>query len=86
MSFTRITLENMSDFSIDYILNRAGVNSCITMPERIKTESNTFEPINYHVPMFDWLQYTRYKPPRLQSKCRHLIKVSVDQNQNILKI
>lgn len=58
----------MSDFSIDYILNRAGMNSCLTIPERIKREDNSFEPINYHMPMFDWLQYTRYKPPKLQSK------------------
>ncbi|KAL5283774.1 hypothetical protein ACFFRR_006195 [Megaselia abdita] len=60
----------MSDFSIDYILNRAGVNSCITIPDRIKHEDNSFEPINYRMPMFDWLQYTRYKPPRLQRPMR----------------
>lgn len=67
-----------SDFSIDHILNKAGVKDaygyCIT---DFSVHSNI--GVQYHaqsdhnecntlVPMLNWLQYTRYRPPKLPSK------------------
>ena len=87
----------MSDFSIDYILNRAGqqyigTNASLSILQRIKMNGN-LQHLNqeqrHHpyadcaprndlehkmdtnfetLPMFDWLQYTRYHPPKLPSK------------------
>lgn len=96
----------MSDFTIDYILHRAGeryvgTNASIGIMERIKLEQQhrrqreayetyqagvavelanmaagvvdaTMGAFNgesvAQMPMFDWLQYTRYHPPRLPRK------------------
>lgn len=96
----------MSEFSIDYILHRAGerysgTNASIAILERIKLEEEqrrqqaayetyqsgvavelaniaagvvdaTMSAFNREsvaqMPMFDWLQYTRYHPPRLPRK------------------
>ncbi|XP_028901670.2 homeobox protein MSH-D [Zeugodacus cucurbitae] len=99
----------MSDFSIDYILHRAGeryigTNASIGIVERIKLEeqhrrqrgaydtyqsgvavelanmaagvvdAHTLGAFNHErvaqMPMFDWLQYTRYHPPRLPRSLR----------------
>lgn len=63
-----------SDFSIDHILNRAGnVNlRCDTIRPRINLsdECNEFKHnfTNECLPMFSWLNYTRYKPPKFSSK------------------
>ncbi|XP_018784564.1 PREDICTED: homeobox protein GHOX-7 [Bactrocera latifrons] len=101
----------MSDFSIDYILHRAGeryigTNASIGIVERIKLEEQhrrqreayetyqagvavelanmaagvvdaTMSAFNNEsvaqMPMFDWLQYTRYHPPRLPRTLRQPI-------------
>ncbi|XP_054726343.1 homeobox protein MSX-2 [Anastrepha obliqua] len=98
----------MSDFSINYILHRAGeryigTNASVSIVERIKLEEqhrrqqNDFKTYNAAVamevasiaanvvdttldgfsnrsvgqmPMFDWLQYSRYHPPRLPRTLR----------------
>lgn len=70
-----------SDFSIDHILNRAGNrnNKCdnLIMNKNLlyhnyNTESNSSDESNSYpnnfTPMFSWLQYTRYRPPKLPSK------------------
>lgn len=63
-----------SDFSIDHILNRAG--------NRMQCDSNINSNIYRNcsgfngeesgfsrcTPMFSWLQYTRYRPPKLPSE------------------
>ncbi|KAH8418063.1 hypothetical protein KR222_011403 [Zaprionus bogoriensis] len=83
----------MSDFSIDYILNRAGdryvgTNASAGILQRVRCSLPM--PLAYHpyahaarkeslsssppapptleegqLPMYDWLQYTRYHPPKL---------------------
>ncbi|XP_036324924.1 homeobox protein GHOX-7 [Rhagoletis pomonella] len=99
----------MSDFSIDYILNRAGeryigTNASICIADRIKLEQqhryqqeafNNYNSVAAmemasiaaaggvdatiagfnnasveQIPMFDWLHYTRYHPPRLPRNLR----------------
>ncbi|XP_017476389.1 PREDICTED: homeobox protein MSH-C [Rhagoletis zephyria] len=85
----------MSDFSIDYILNRAGeryigTNASICIADRIKLEQqhryqqeafNNYNSVaamemasiaaaGVQIPMFDWLHYTRYHPPRLPRNLR----------------
>ncbi|XP_055373717.1 homeobox protein MSX-1 [Condylostylus longicornis] len=52
----------ISDFSIDHILNRAGENFCGTNNSNINTCTNLMLRT---APIFDWLQYTRYRPPKL---------------------
>ncbi|XP_004536091.1 homeobox protein MSH-C [Ceratitis capitata] len=99
----------MSDFSIDYILHRAGdryvgTNASIGIVQRMKLEEQhrrqqqalkayhstvaaemvnianigvmdatmsgfSHEPLP-QIPMFDWLHYTRYHPPRLPRNLR----------------
>lgn len=67
-----------SDFSIDHILNKAGVkdtyNFCIAdfsvhnkVGGQYGAQSN-HNVCNTFVPMLNWLQYTRYRPPKLPSK------------------
>lgn len=72
-----------SDFSIDHILNRAGTQNNMKCDNLIvnknlfhnyhnnaecttSDESNNFTNC---APMLSWLQYTRYRPPKLPSKC-----------------
>ncbi|EDW24691.1 GL24283 [Drosophila persimilis] len=83
----------MSEFSIDYILNRAGdryigTNASVGVLQRIRA-SIPFHPYAHpgykeqrgsppavvaleegHLPMYDWLQYTRYHPPKLPRALR----------------
>ncbi|XP_055904785.1 homeobox protein MSX-1 [Eupeodes corollae] len=82
----------MTDFTIDYILNRAGAkyvgtNFCMGLSDRIKLKTESPEKCD-HFPaemlqnhlhqesqqqqhlMFDWLQYTRYHPPKLPRSFR----------------
>ncbi|XP_020799570.1 homeobox protein MSX-2 [Drosophila serrata] len=75
----------MSDFSIEYILNRAGdryvgTNASLGVIQRLRG-SLPFHPYAGYptkelrasppaaeeakVPVYDWLQYTRYHPPKL---------------------
>lgn len=84
----------MSDFSIDYILHRAGDRYLGTnyslglfhslhrfLPLDASTDSRqllhnqppaptlyTINSLPGAAPVFDWLQYTRYHPPKLPSK------------------
>ncbi|XP_063704352.1 homeobox protein MSH-D [Culicoides brevitarsis] len=51
--------QKISDFSIDHILNRAGKSD--NFLEKLEQKSQNFE----QTPVFDWLYYTRYHPPRL---------------------
>lgn len=66
-----------SDFSIDHILNRAGDNivehKFNGSFEIMKFENNPINEMNNfyienttnYAPILDWLQYTRYHPPKL---------------------
>ncbi|XP_017074569.1 homeobox protein GHOX-7 [Drosophila eugracilis] len=78
----------MSDFSIEYILNRAGeryvgTNASLGVLQRVRA-SLPFHPyaqpsysivkepqdsppasVEAQIPVYDWLQYTRYHPPKL---------------------
>ncbi|XP_055852148.1 homeobox protein MSX-1 [Episyrphus balteatus] len=89
-NYFKFGITNMTDFSIDYILNRAGekymgTNFSISLSDRIKlkTESpehcghfktgvlqNQAQEIQQQNLMFDWLQYTRYHPPKLPRSFR----------------
>lgn len=88
----------MSDFSIDYILNRAGdryvgTNASLGVLQRLRgcqPVSLQYHPYAHaavrkesmsastppcmddagHLPMYDWLQYTRYHPPKLPRALR----------------
>lgn len=53
-----------SDFSIDYLLNRAGSETCKSV-----TECDSCPKINMTKSelQLDWLNYTRYHPPKIQS-------------------
>ncbi|KAH8315187.1 hypothetical protein KR074_003341 [Drosophila pseudoananassae] len=83
----------MSDFSIDYILNRAGdrymgTNASLGVLQRLRG-SLPFHPYAFQsakevkvrasppsapedgqLPIYDWLQYTRYHPPKLPRALR----------------
>ncbi|KAG4075712.1 hypothetical protein HA402_003537 [Bradysia odoriphaga] len=57
-----------SNFSIDHILNKAGENisNCCTINEANVLEENFANKYSSELmPMFSWLQYTRYRPPKL---------------------
>lgn len=70
-------LLKQSDFSINYILNSAGetinnninnkndYDQCCSTSSTISVRKNLKEDLR---PTFTWLQYTRYKPPKLSSK------------------
>lgn len=72
-----------SDFSIDHILNSAGStkdSKCMTNYKKspMRDMRKMYDEANgcflmdnnshQFPPILDWLQYTRYKPPRLPSK------------------
>ncbi len=60
-----------SNFSIDHILNKAGENisNCCKISEtNVLDERFTNKYSNELLPMFSWLQYTRYRPPKLTRK------------------
>ncbi|ALC46717.1 CG15696 [Drosophila busckii] len=81
----------MSDFSIDYILNRAGnkyvgTNASVGILQRLRlnlafhpyappTAKQSSPPApslaeDHQLPLYDWLQYTRYHPPKLPRALR----------------
>ncbi|EDV91119.1 homeobox protein MSH-C [Drosophila grimshawi] len=79
----------MSDFSIDYILNRAGdrfvgTNASVGILQRLGVSlAHRYHPYGHREtspvaplenagagPMYDWLQYTRYHPPKLPRALR----------------
>uniref|UniRef100_A0A6P4F472 Homeobox protein MSX-2 n=1 Tax=Drosophila rhopaloa TaxID=1041015 RepID=A0A6P4F472_DRORH len=83
----------MSDFSIEYILNRAGdryvgTNASVGVLQRLRASLpfHPYAPPSYsskapprgsppavaecQVPVYDWLQYTRYHPPKLPRALR----------------
>lgn len=101
------SISEMSDFSIEYILNRAGdkysgTNGSMGIARREKSphfhpyhnlslDNREVEQQKYELlpgfqtnhqaqqfleqfPVLDWLQYTRYHPPKLQSKLKTLSK------------
>jgi hypothetical protein len=54
-----------SDFSIDHILNRAGEQN----DRFLRNSDISFENLQQmDQPIFDWIYYTRYRPPKLPSK------------------
>lgn len=65
-----------SDFSIDHILNRAGKklqcdnNKISSNFYRNCSEFNGVDESGFSncAPMFSWLHYTRYRPPKLPSE------------------
>lgn len=71
-----------SDFSIDHILNKAGSSANKHAEYRLRPAEN--HPLHFAYetrndlmneeylpcgPMLNWLQYSRYHPPRLPRKC-----------------
>uniref|UniRef100_A0A336M2H2 CSON008209 protein n=1 Tax=Culicoides sonorensis TaxID=179676 RepID=A0A336M2H2_CULSO len=65
----KVQTQKLSDFSIDHILNHAGsrkIQTSDTLEQKFnfmqRFENNTF---SHNGPVFDWLYYTRYHPPRL---------------------
>lgn len=59
-----------SNFTIDHILNRAGEKYSkleINLSEKINNNHN-LNSEKMIFPIFDWLNYTRYKPPKLPSE------------------
>ena len=74
-----------SDFSIDHILNEAGRSIKRSAPSGSELEcayrfeyKACVEPLGATfncAPVLDWLQYTRYRPPRLPSKWLPLIRL-----------
>lgn len=61
-----------SNFSIDHILNKAGTESkSIELKNRSFDDTNDsylVNEFNGYPPILDWLQYTRYRPPRIPRK------------------
>lgn len=61
-----VSPQKISDFSIDHILNRAGpknvMENHLNFIEKLERKTQGF---NHETPVFDWLYYTRYHPPRL---------------------
>lgn len=66
-----------SDFSIEHILTRAGEDNqkiCYNEITRnfFQNQCKIPSEVQYSgqqcIPMFNWLQYTRYRPPKLPSK------------------
>lgn len=59
-----------SNFTIDHILNKAGENrsNICKLSDKSVLENSLNKYANEFLPMFSWLQYTRYRPPKLTSK------------------
>lgn len=60
-----------TNFSIDHILNKAGENisnCCKTSEKNVLHERFSSKCPSELFPMFSWLQYTRYRPPKLTRK------------------
>lgn len=73
-----------SNFSIDHILNSAGatIDKCATVESRSLNDKNIQNGyvnetrdcyimdnnVHQYPPILNWLQYSRYKPPRLPRK------------------
>lgn len=70
-----LTNLKQSDFSIDHILNRAGAGITNSPEKYIQCPSYYNKNLNkFNSPSLDWLQYTRYHPPKLPSKFFLLFK------------
>lgn len=79
-----------SDFSIEHILNKAGVDrNGVVYHHHQRLRAKDFSEldksasgmdrrnggnVDEYVPMLNWLNYTRYRPPRLPSKYIQYIK------------
>lgn len=66
-----VATPKLSDFSIDHILNRAG-SKAVTASQVMESNLSFIEKLErkkqeltQDAPVFDWLYYTRYHPPRL---------------------
>jgi hypothetical protein len=62
-----------SDFSIDHILNRAGASKFCdrnsgALLQKAVVGCESYEQQIAEQPIFDWIYYTRYRPPKLPSK------------------
>lgn len=88
-----------SNFSIDHILNSAGasIDKCSTVESKSPSEKNTQNAyvngardcyvmdgnVHQYPPILNWLQYSRYKPPRLPRKWNtnfstfHFVEISL---------
>lgn len=75
----------LSDFSIDHILNKAGSSVQKQSYNEIYhgngadfyykyANDRLGEEYSDCSPILNWLQYTRYQPPRLPSKC-HVLRL-----------
>lgn len=70
-----VTLKT-SNFTIDHILNKAGENirNCCKLSENnVLDDRFTNQYASELIPMFSWLQYTRYRPPKLTRKLISMI-------------
>lgn len=81
----QVIVNKPSNFSIEHILNNAGSQREKYILDCGKKEKNEMKPlytdnraecfimdnnvVQQYPPILNWLQYTRYKPPRLPSKC-----------------
>lgn len=73
-----IIVNKPSNFSIEHILNSSGTKKNNHTPDNkndIRKESNNAQNCflmgnnsHQYPPILDWLQYTRYRPPRLPRK------------------
>lgn len=71
-----LTNLKQSDFSIDHILNRAGAGIRNSPEKFIQCPSYYNKNLNkFNSPSLDWLQYTRYHPPKLPSKFFYYLKI-----------
>lgn len=75
-----------SNFSIDHILNKAGnTNAMVQQNNECNFEKLNNKNVNTmfvksdtnFTPILNWLQYTRYHPPRLPRKYNLIIKCSM---------
>lgn len=62
------TTSKSSNFSIDHILNKAGENRYKVSDNSVLENHFSNKYTNDLLPMFSWLQYTRYRPPKLTRK------------------
>lgn len=80
-----IVMNKPSNFSIEHILSSAGSRKDKHVLDCSKRPKDEIKPlytdrsecyimdnnvVHQYPPILNWLQYTRYKPPRLPSKCK----------------
>lgn len=86
-----------SNFSIDHILNSAGapIDKCAAVERRSSNDKNTQNGcvndthdcyimdgnVHQYPPILNWLQYSRYKPPRLPRKRNNYFSTAIECSQ-----